>query len=141
MFTPTSLAQQLFAGQFGFAAEGTKHNKSRALGGVIGFHWNRDLKSSSFLLHRCKSAFGARGSAVGEILGVPGSRGLDERLAFGTEDLYGVFGVFGKLELAAVLDHLGADPLVDEAFKREQAWRLKIGSAVALAYAARLARS
>jgi hypothetical protein len=31
MFIPTSLAQQLFAGQFGFAAEGTKPNKSRAL--------------------------------------------------------------------------------------------------------------
>src|ERR1700678_764056 len=72
---------------------------------------------SSFLLHSRKTAGGSRSSAVWEMLGAPRGGWPDEGLAFWAEALDSVFGVFGKLDLAAVLVHLRADPAVDEALK------------------------
>jgi len=41
--------------------------------------------------------------------------------------------VFGELELAAVVDHLGADSSVDEIFDGKQTRRAEVGGAVARA--------
>ena len=56
---------------------------------------------------------------MGEIFGIPGARGSYVGFAFGSEDFHDVVGVFGELELASVMDHLGTDAAVDKAFNRE----------------------